>query len=169
MHERECKGYISFNRGVNELNRGVNELNRGVNELNRGVNHSVARQGCNLLRAAVNSAVTSAVTSQGCCCGNLQIHPLDLGQAPFPVHELLLCYFAAYLAQKGLPPQTVKGYLAAVRSAQISMVLPDPREQSSLPLLRWVQAGISRIRLQSGRQMVRVRLPSHCPHPPEDS
>ena len=87
MHERECKGYISFNRGVNELNRGVNELNRGVNELNRGVNdlnrgvnHSVARQGCNLLRAAV----TSAVTSQGCCCGNLQIHPLDLGHtAPF--------------------------------------------------------------------------------------
>ena len=77
MHERECKGYISFNRGVNELNRGVNELNRGVNELNRGVNHLVARQGCNLLRAAV----TSAVTSQGCCCGNLQIHPLDLGQS----------------------------------------------------------------------------------------
>ena len=76
MHERECKGYISFNRGVNEFNRGVNELNRGVNNLNRGVNHSVARQGCNLLRAAV----TSAVTSQGCCCGNLQIHPLDLGQ-----------------------------------------------------------------------------------------
>ena len=63
MHERECKGYISFNRGVNELNRGVN--------------HSVARQGCNLLRAAV----TSAVTSLGCCCGNLQIHPLDLGQS----------------------------------------------------------------------------------------
>ena len=76
MHERECKGYISFNRGVNEFNRGVNELNRGVNDLNRGVNHLVARQGCNLLRAAV----TSAVTSQGCCCGNLQIHPLDLGQ-----------------------------------------------------------------------------------------
>ena len=74
MHERECKGYISFNRGVNEFNRGVNELNRGVNDLNRGVNHSVVRQGCNLLRAAV----TSAVTSQGCCCGNLQIHPLDL-------------------------------------------------------------------------------------------
>ena len=81
MHERECKGYISFNRGVNELNRGVNELNRGVNELNRGVNHSVARQGCNLLRAAV----TSAVTSQGCCCGNLQIHPLDLGQKAFGI------------------------------------------------------------------------------------
>ena len=56
MHERECKGYISFNRGVNEFNRGVNELNRGVNELNRGVNRLVARQGCNLLRAALRVA-----------------------------------------------------------------------------------------------------------------
>ena len=75
------QGLHEFNRGVNVLNRGVNEVNRGVNELNRGVNHSVARQGCNLLRAAVTTAVTSAVTSQGCCCGNLQIHPLDLGQS----------------------------------------------------------------------------------------
>ena len=69
MHERECKDCMSFNRGVHELNRGVNKLNIGVN-------CSVARQSCNILRAAV----TSAVTSQGCCCGNLQIHPLDLGQ-----------------------------------------------------------------------------------------
>ena len=74
---------MSFNRGVNEFNRGVNELNGGVNELNRGVNRSVARQGCNLLRAAV----TSAVTSQGCCCGNLQMHPLDLGH----------CYLLGFL------------------------------------------------------------------------
>ena len=69
------QGQYELNRGVNELNRGVNEVNSGVNEVNRGVNRSVARQGCNLLWAAV----TSAVTSQGCCCGNLQIHPLDLG------------------------------------------------------------------------------------------
>ena len=68
------QGLHEFNRGVNEFNRGVNELNRGVNELNRGVNRLVARQGFNFLRAAV--------TSQGCCCGNLQIHPLDLGQIP---------------------------------------------------------------------------------------
>ena len=73
------QGLHEFNRGVNEVNRGVNEFNRGVNEFNRGVNRLVARQGCNLLRAAVTSAVTFAVTSQGCCCGNLQIHPLDLG------------------------------------------------------------------------------------------
>ena len=97
MHERECKGYISFNRGVNELNRGVNELNRGVNELNRGVNHSVARQGCNLLRAAV----TSAVTSQGCCCGNLQIHPLDLGQVDEGV-VLVITLFTSLSARTGL-------------------------------------------------------------------
>ena len=57
------------------FNRGFNELNRGVNEFNRGVNCSVARQGCNL---------RAAVTSQGCCCGNFQIHPLDLGQRPPP-------------------------------------------------------------------------------------
>ena len=69
------RGVNEFNRGVNELNRGFNELNRGVKAVNRGVNRLVARQGCNLFRAAV----TSAVTSQGCCCGNLQIHPLDLG------------------------------------------------------------------------------------------
>ena len=56
--------------------QGLHEFNKGVNEFNKGVNRSVARQGCNLLRAAV----TSAVTSQGYCCGNLQIHSLDLGQ-----------------------------------------------------------------------------------------
>ena len=72
-------------QGLHEFNRGVNEFNRGVNELNRGVNHWVARQGCNLLRAAV----TSAVTSQGCYCGNLQIHPLDLG-------HLVLCLLGIF-------------------------------------------------------------------------
>ena len=77
------QGLHKFNRGVNDFNSSVNELNRGVNELNGGVNRSVARQGCNLLRAAV----TSAVTSQGCCCGNLQIHPLDLGHSPPPPRD----------------------------------------------------------------------------------
>ena len=63
-------------------------FNRGVNELNRGVNRSVARQGCNLLRAAV----ISAVTSQGCCCGNLQIHPLGLGHLQ-QNHHHHCCHF----------------------------------------------------------------------------
>ena len=46
--------------------------------------YSVAWHGCNLLRAAV----TSAVTSQGCCCGNLQIHSLDLGHSPVSSQRL---------------------------------------------------------------------------------
>ena len=79
------QGLHEFNRGVNEFHRGVNEVNRGVNEVNRCVNRSVARQGCNLLRAAV----TSAVTSQGCCCGNLQIHPWILDSINDRVKESL--------------------------------------------------------------------------------
>ena len=78
---------------------------------------------------------------------------------PFPVSELTLCYYSSYLAKKELAPQTIKSYLAALRNAQISMGLPDPRDQSSLPLLKRVQAGISRIRLQSGKTGARVRLP----------
>ena len=68
--------------------QGLYEFNRGVNELNRGVNRSVARQGSNLLRAAV--------TSQGCCCGNLQIHPLDLGQTVLPFVFILLLELYSY-------------------------------------------------------------------------
>ena len=78
---------------------------------------------------------------------------------PFPVSELTLCYFFSYLAEQGLAPQTGRAYLAAVRNAQISLGLPDPREQSSLPLLKRVQAGIRRIRLQKGSNPGRIRLP----------
>ena len=77
---------------------------------------------------------------------------------PFPVSELLLCSFAAYLADQGLSPQSIKTYLAAVRSVQISLGLPDPRDQSSLPILKRVQAGISRCRLYR-KQPTKVRLP----------
>ena len=77
---------------------------------------------------------------------------------PFPVTEYLLCAFATAMADNGLSPQTVKSYLAAIRNTQLSLGLPDPREQSSLPTLRRVQAGISRARLGRG-QPSRVRLP----------
>ena len=68
--------------------------------------------------------------------------------------------FAAFLADQGLAPQTGKTYmyLAAVRSMQISLGLPDPRDQSSLPILKRVQAGISRARLLKASPP-RVRLP----------
>ena len=53
-----------------------------------------------------------------------------------------MCCFAAFLAYEGLAPQTGKGYMAAVRSMQISLGLLDLRDQSSLPMLKRVQAGI---------------------------
>ena len=77
---------------------------------------------------------------------------------PFPVTEFLLCSFAAAMADDGLAPQTVKSYLAAIRNTQLSLGLPDPREQSSLPVLKRVLADISRSRLGRG-QPSRVRLP----------
>ena len=81
-------------------------------------------------------------------------HVLD----PFPVTECLLCSFAASLADEGLVPQTVKSYLAAICNTQLSLGLPDPRDQSSLPVLKRVLAGIGRTRLSRG-QLPRVRLP----------
>jgi len=77
---------------------------------------------------------------------------------PFPLTESLLCSFAAYLANEGLAPQTGKSYLSALRNTQISLGLPDPREQSSLPVLKRVQAGISRTRMLKGPSP-RIRLP----------
>ena len=80
--------------------------------------------------------------------------------SPFPLTELLLCYYASYLADQGLAPQTIKSYLSALRDAQINLGLPDPRDHSSLPLLKRIQAGISRVRLQSKNQTgQRVRFP----------
>ena len=77
---------------------------------------------------------------------------------PFPLTEHTLCCFSAYLADKGLAPQTGKSYLSALRSMQISLGLPDPRETSSMPILKRVQAGIKQARLAGGPQQ-RVRLP----------
>lgn len=77
---------------------------------------------------------------------------------PFPLTENLMCCFAAFLADQGLAPQTGKAYLSALRSMQISLGLPDPWEQSSLPALKRVQAGIHRARLTKG-PTARIRLP----------
>ena len=72
--------------------------------------------------------------------------------------EHFLCSFAAHLAKQGLAPQTIKGYLAAVRNTQISLGFPDPREQSSLPVLKHIQAGIQRVRSLAAPPS-RLRLP----------
>ena len=77
---------------------------------------------------------------------------------PLPVTEHLLCCFAAHLADQDLAHQTVKGYLAAVRNTQISLGFPDPRDQSSMPVLKRVQMGIQRVRSGRGPPS-RSRLP----------
>ena len=77
---------------------------------------------------------------------------------PFPVSEQLLHSYATYLADGGLAPQTIKSYLAAIRDMQISIRLPDTRDQSSLPILKRVQAGINRA-CESDNQPREVRLP----------
>ena len=63
---------------------------------------------------------------------------------PFPVSEHLLCCFVSYLTDQGLAPQTGKLYLSAIRNMQISLRLPDPWDHSSLPILKRVQAGITK-------------------------
>ena len=55
-------------------------------------------------------------------------------------------------------PNTNPANLSAVRSMQISLGFPDPREQSSLPLLKRVQAGIARARMMRGTPG-KLRLP----------
>ena len=82
--------------------------------------------------------------------------------SPFPVTERLLCSFLAFLADDGLAPQTGTAYLAAVRNMQISLGLPDPRDSSSMPILKRVQAGIKRARLAKNIPP-RIRLPITTP------
>eukprot|EP00731_Ephydatia_muelleri_P000372 Em0001g372a len=77
---------------------------------------------------------------------------------PFPVTEKLLCYFSTKLANDGLAPQTIKVYLSAIRSMQLSLGLPLPREESSLPVLKRVLDGIRRTRASECRAP-RIRLP----------
>ena len=77
---------------------------------------------------------------------------------PFPLSEQLLCSYAAFLADQGLASQTIKSYLSALRNLQLTLGLPDPREKSSMPILKRVQAGIRRIRYQKGPPS-RIRLP----------
>lgn len=78
---------------------------------------------------------------------------------PFPVSESLLCYFASFLAKDRLSPKTIKIYLAGIRHMQITLGLPEPKEFSSLPRLRLVQAGIQRTHSQRAPVKERVRLP----------
>ena len=78
---------------------------------------------------------------------------------PFPLTEKLLCYFAVFLAKEGLTSQSIKTYLAAARNMHISLGFPDPRDSSSLPILRRIQLGIQRVQSTKESPSKRVRLP----------
>ena len=78
---------------------------------------------------------------------------------PLPVNELLLCQFAAYLADEGLAAQSIKTYLAAIRNLQLSLGLPDSRDTSTLPRLKLLLAGVRRVRARNPTRPPRVRLP----------
>ena len=78
---------------------------------------------------------------------------------PFPLSEKLLCYYAVFMAKRGLAHQTIKTYMSATRNMHISLGFPDPRDSSSLPILRRIQAGIQRVQSTKGSPSNRVRLP----------
>ena len=61
---------------------------------------------------------------------------------PFPVNEQL-SRFAAYLFKEGLKGGTIKNYMAAVRHAQISVGLGDPR-MNDMSQLEYIIRGIKR-------------------------
>ena len=76
--------------------------------------------------------------------------------------EYLLCCFATYLVDQNLTPQSISTYMylaeAAVCNTQLSLGLPDPQEQSSFPILKTVQRGVSCTCL-GHPQASQVRLP----------
>ncbi len=77
------------------------------------------------------------------------------GVSPFPVSEQNLSFFVSILHRDGLSGATVKGYLAAVRHAQIALGMGDPRI-SSMPQLEYVVRGA---RKKAAGRPSRTRLP----------
>ena len=75
-------------------------------------------------------------------------------------HSLRNCYFISQWRwrKEGLAAQSMKTYLAVIRSMHISLGFPDPRANSSLPILRRIQAGIQRVQSSKGTRSNRVRL-----------
>lgn len=59
-----------------------------------------------------------------------------------PVSQYMLCYFVAYLGEKGLGHSTIKTYLAAVRSLQVDYGFDSPFK-SSMPKMDRVMKGIN--------------------------
>ena len=74
---------------------------------------------------AVSSALLLAPSTQKTYSGTLKCFYLFCTRYsiinPYPLSEHLLCSFEAHLAVQGLSPQSIKTYLSAVHSVQISL------------------------------------------------
>ena len=75
--------------------------------------------------------------------------------SPLPVSERVACLFAAFLARQGLKPQSIAGYLAAIRHLQVTAGL-EPTLRESWLRLQYVLRGIKR---SQDMEHQRVRLP----------
>lgn len=74
---------------------------------------------------------------------------------PFPIPEKLLCYFVSFLANEKVKPTSIKTYLLAVRSMQISCL----QNHSLHTMLKRVQMGIRRFHPMHKGGPKWVRLP----------
>lgn len=106
---------------------------------------SVVQKYCSLgIAQSTHKVYTSAFRRFQSFCAEFKVC------LPIPVTESLLCYFAAFLAQSGLAPSSIKVYLSAVRHTQVLMGYPEPRSTSTLPRLRLVLNGIAKSRARNG-------------------
>lgn len=76
---------------------------------------------------------------------------------PFPVQESSLCLFVAHLSTARVAGPTVKLYLAAVRHAQITMGMGDPRI-AAMPQLEYVTKGYKKTIVTPGRTRLPVTM-----------
>ena len=72
--------------------------------------------------------------------------------SPLPLSESNLCLFAAFLAHEGLQPQSISGYLSALRHLQITAGLAAPA-RSDWPRLQYVLKGVQRSSPQLGKRL----------------
>lgn len=106
------------------------------------------------LAASTHKTYTAAVNRFRAFCSHYGI--VDM----FPVNELLLCRFVAFLANEGLAPPTIKTYLAGVRHMQIMQGYPEPRREGSMPRLKLLQSGVAKERVKNGVATAgKLRLP----------
>ena len=70
---------------------------------------------------------------------------------PFPVCQVTLCYFVAYLADQNIAHQSIKCCLSGVRHLHVSLGHPEPGIGQSMPTLQQALRGVQSIQSKRGR------------------